>query len=76
MFQHSFTAEFAIINTAVLIKLMETLVAKGVLSSGDVRAIFSSAAGEIAPFQTAATQRAVALIDEQLLPKFAKSGSE
>ena len=76
MFQHDFADEFATISVAVLIELMEALVAKGVLTRSDLRGIFTGAASQITPFETETAQRAVKVIDNHILPRFAEREGE
>jgi hypothetical protein len=76
MFQHSLAREFATISVAVLIELMEAFVAKGILTRSDVRGIFTGAASQITPFETETAQRAVKVIDNHILPRFAEREGE
>ena len=72
MFQHSFTAEFGIMSVSVLTELLNTLVAKDIISPVDVRNMLHRALQEISGFQTEPTMRAASLIEDELLPRFSE----
>jgi hypothetical protein len=72
MFQHSFTAEFGIMSVAVLTELLNTLVAKDIISPVDVRDMLHRAIQEISGFRTEPTMRTASLIEDELLPLFSE----
>ncbi len=62
---------------AVTASLLRTLVHKNVLSAADVRALLTTAAGEIRPHEyTAPTPGAAGVILDELLPLFPEDGGD
>jgi hypothetical protein len=76
MYQHSLTAEFGIIAVAVCNELLNTLVARDIISPKDVRDILERSIQEVRAFPTEPTMRAADLIEGELLPRFTESGRE
>jgi len=76
MYQHSLAAEFGIIAVAICNELLATLVAREIITPNDVRDILERSIHEISTVRTAATDRAVTLIEGELLPRFSKNSSQ
>jgi len=64
-------------TSAVLISLLQTLVAKGVVSNPEVRALLAKAANDLGPHEyTAPVKGAIGVILDDILPKFPENGGD
>ncbi len=64
-------------TSAVLISLLQTLVAKGVVSNTEVRALLAKAASDLGPHEyTAPVKGAIGVILDDILPKFPEDGGD
>jgi hypothetical protein len=64
-------------TSAVLISLLQTLVAKGVVSNPEVRALLAKAANDLGPHKyTAPVKGAIGVILDDILPKFPENGGD
>ena len=64
-------------TSAVLISLLQTLVAKGVVSNTEVRALLAKAASDLGPHDyTAPVKGAIGVILDDILPKFPENGGD
>jgi hypothetical protein len=62
---------------AVLVSLLQTLVAKGVLSNSEVRGLLTKAANDLGPHEYAAPFKgAFGIILDDLLPQFPEDGGD
>jgi hypothetical protein len=63
-------------SVAVLTELLNTLVAKDIISPADVRGLLHRAIQEISGYSTESAGRAISLIESELLPQFSESGGQ
>ena len=64
-------------TSAVLISLLQTLVAKGVVSNPEVRALLAKAANDLGPHEyTAPVKGAIGVILDDIMPKFPENGGD
>jgi hypothetical protein len=64
-------------TSAVLISLLQTLVAKGVVSNPEVRALLAKAANDLGPHEyTAPIKGAIGVILDDIMPKFPENGGD
>jgi hypothetical protein len=64
-------------TSAVLISLLQTLVAKGVVSNPEVRALLAKAANDLGPHEyTPPVKGAIGVILDDILPKFPENGGD
>ncbi len=64
-------------TSAVLISLLQTLVAKGVVSNTEVRALLAKAANNLGPHEyTAPVKGAIGVILDDIMPKFSENGGD
>jgi hypothetical protein len=69
--------EVATATSVILVALLQTLVAKNVLSNVEVRALLTRAASELEPHEyTAPVKGAIGVILGDLLPKFPEDGGD
>jgi hypothetical protein len=77
MFGRELELEIGNATTAILVSLLQTLIEKNVLSNADVRGLLTKAAGDLASHEYASPIKgAVGIILDDLLPKFAKGGTD
>lgn len=64
-------------TSAVLIALLQTLIAKGVLSNTEVRTLLGKAASDLGPHDyTAPVKGAIGVILDDILPQFPENGGD
>ena len=64
-------------TSAVLISLLQTLAAKGVVSNAEVRVLLTKAASDLGPHEyTAPVKGAIGVILDDILPKFPENGGD
>jgi hypothetical protein len=77
MFGRELELEIGNATSAMLVSLLQTLIEKDVLSYADVRSLLTKAAGDLASREYAnPVKGAVAIILDDLLPRFAKNGDD
>ena len=64
-------------TSAILISLLQTLIAKGVVSNAEVRVLLTKAASDLGPHDyTAPVKGAIGVILDDILPKFPEDGGD
>jgi hypothetical protein len=64
-------------TSAILISLLQTLIATGVISNVEVRALLTKAASDLGPHEyTAPVKGAIGVILDDILPKFPENGGD
>ena len=77
MFGRELELEIGNAMSAILVSLLQTLIAKDILSNAEVRALLTKAAGDLGPHEyTSPAKGAVGIILDNLLPRFAEDGGD
>ncbi len=63
--------------SAIVISLLETLIAKNILANSEVRTLLTKAASDLGPHEyTAPVKGAIGIILGDILPKFPENGGD